>query len=350
MLPSRTIVLQTPCEHGIPQSSNFSIVDSVVDPSELPSEGGLLVRALFFSADPYLRGHVRSGRPSSIAPGNPLRGFIAGRIAASTINEWKAGDLFGASLPFSTVQIVSLKALRSTAFWKLSDHLTEATLSLGVGVLGMPGATAFGGLMDVLRPVKGETLLVTAASGAVGQLVGQLAKSKGCKVIGTAGGPEKCKLLIDKFNFDAAIDHKSCSNPAQLEALIRSSAPEGLNMVFENVGTTTFETAYRCLANGGRIAVCGAIAAYNEKQDSIPLCSIDPMQMIYTSQRIEGFVCTPWLVGAKGGNEWIRVLSEGVKSGEIKVTESFYEGIERWPEAFADLFIGNNVGKVVVRV
>jgi NADPH-dependent curcumin reductase CurA len=325
MISCRTLILKEPCEYGIPESSNFSIVDSVLDPSALPSEGGLLLRAQYFSADPYLRGHVRSGRPSSISPGSPIRGFISGRVEASTIDGWKEGDLFGASLPFSTVQIVSLQTLRSTAMWKLTEFINESQLSLGLGVLGMPGATAYGGLMDVLRPIKGETILVTAASGAVGQLVGQLAKLKGCKVIGTAGGPEKCKLLMEKFKFDAAIDHKSCSSPAQLEALIRSAAPEGLHLVFENVGTSTFETAFR-------------------------LCSIDPMQMIYTAQRIEGFVCTPWLVGARGNMEWLRVFAEMVKSGEIKTTETIYDGIEKWTQAFQDLFTGVNVGKVVIRL
>jgi len=350
MISCRTLILKEPCEYGIPESSNFSIVDSVLDPSALPSEGGLLLRAQYFSADPYLRGHVRSGRPSSISPGSPIRGFISGRVEASTIDGWKEGDLFGASLPFSTVQIVSLQTLRSTAMWKLTEFINESQLSLGLGVLGMPGATAYGGLMDVLRPIKGETILVTAASGAVGQLVGQLAKLKGCKVIGTAGGPEKCKLLMEKFKFDAAIDHKSCSSPAQLEALIRSAAPEGLHLVFENVGTSTFETAFRCLTNGGRIAVCGAISAYNDKQEAVPMCSIDPMQMIYTAQRIEGFVCTPWLVGARGNMEWLRVFAEMVKSGEIKTTETIYDGIEKWTQAFQDLFTGVNVGKVVIRL
>jgi NADPH:quinone reductase len=350
MIPTRTLILKTPCEFGIPDETNFSIVDSTIDSSTLPSKGGLLLRALYFSADPYLRSHIRSGRPSSISPGSPIRGFIAGKVEESTMSEWKKGDLFGGSLPFSTVQIVTSEIMKTTAFWKLTEYVTEEKLSLGVGVLGMPGATAFGGLIDILRPVKGETLLVTAASGAVGQLVGQLAKSKGCRVIGTAGGLEKCKILTEKFNFDAAIDHKSASTPAQLEALIRAVAPEGLNMVFENVGTTTFECAFKCLSNGGRIAVCGAIAAYNEKQDAIPLCSIDPMQMIYTNQRIEGFVCSPWLVGKRGGMEWLTVLSDGVKSGEIKITETIYDRIEKWPQAFADLFTGTNNGKVVIRV
>lgn len=347
MLPSRTLTLSSYCEEGLPSASNFTIVDTVVDSTNLP-EGCLLLRALYFSADPYLRMAVRSGRPSSVQLNQPMSGFISGRVESSTIEGWTKGDLFGGALPFSTLQIVTSTSLKKTAFWKLTDVITEDELSYGIGALGMPGATAWGGLVDVLRPLKDETLLITAASGAVGQLVGQIAKARGCRVIGTAGGPVKCALLLDKFGFDVAIDHKAATTPADLEKAIREAAPKGLSMVFENVGTTTFECAFRCLGVGGRIAVCGAIAAYNEKKPI--LCTIDPSAMIYTAQRIEGFVSTPWLTGQRGGGEWLREISSGIKNGTIKIQETRFDGIEKWPEAFASLFTGANIGKVVVCV
>jgi NADPH-dependent curcumin reductase CurA len=345
-LPARTLHLAAHCDEGVPTASHFAVVDTVVDTALPPN--ALLLRALVFSADPYQRSMVRAGRPSTVAPGAPLRGFIAGRVEASTLDGWAAGDLFGGSLPLSTLQVATQATLGATAFWRLPS-IGEAKISLGVGVLGMPGATAFGGLIDVLRPAAGETLLVTAASGAVGQLVCQLAKARGVRVIGTAGGAAKCALLRDVFGADVAIDHKECATPAALEAAVRAAAgPKGLHMVFENVGTTTFEVAFKCLGNGGRIAICGGIAAYGMPVS--PTCAIDPLQMIYTAQRIEGFVCTPWLVGARGGGEWLRVLAAGVEDGSISTRETVFEGIEAWPEAFASLFTGTNTGKVVVRV
>ena len=161
--------------------------------------------------------------------------------------------------------------------WKLPSFLNEATITRGVGVLGMPGATAYGGLIDVLRPVQGETILVTAASGAVGALVGQIAKHQyGCKVIGTAGGPAKCELL-KKMGFDSAIDYKTCDGMESLQAAIRAAAGStGLNMVFENVGGAHFEAAFNCLGAGGRLAVCGAISQYNDEQ--LVKVSINQMQ------------------------------------------------------------------------
>lgn len=267
-LPTRTLVVAASCDEGLPTHEHVRVVDGTI-PSSLPARS-LFLQALYFSPDPYMRSMLKSGRPSSVAPGSPLRGFLVARVESSTMDEWKAGEVLGASLPLSTRQVVSDKMLAQTVSWRLTGLVDDARLSYGVGVLGMPGATAWGGLLEVLRPKAGETLLVTAASGAVGQLVGQLAALRGVRVIGTAGGAAKCALLKSRFKFDEAIDYKAAAavGPHELEARIRAVAPKGLDMVFENVGKATFETAFKCLGNGGRIAVCGGIAAYNELEES----------------------------------------------------------------------------------
>lgn len=344
-LPTRTLVVAASCDSGMPGREHVRVADGTV-PEALPADA-VRLRALYLSADPYMRSMLRSGSPRGIAPGESLRGFLVARVEASTLAGWAVGDVLGASLPLSTLQVVTGAALARTAAWRLTGLVEDARLSLGVGALGMPGATAVGGLFDVLRPVSGETLLVTAASGAVGQIVGQLARARGVRVIGTAGGPAKCALLRERFGFDVAIDYKAATGPGELEARIKAAAgPKGLDMVFESVGTATFEAAFRCLGTGGRIAVCGGIAAYNEATE--PLVSISPLQMIYTAQRIEGFVCGPWLTLQRGN--FLETMRAALADGSVVVEETFYDGIDAWIDAFRALFDGSHVGKVVVRV
>ncbi len=346
--PTRTLVVAASCDEGVPSREHVRVVDGDV-PDALPPGGALRLRALFLSADPYMRSQLRSTSARAITPGEPLRGFLVARVEASTLDAWAVGDVLGASLPLATLQVVTGGALARTAAWKLTGLVEDARLSLGVGAMGMPGATAYGGLFDVLRPQAGETLLVTAASGAVGQLVGQLARARGVRVIGTAGGPTKCALLRERFGFHEAIDYKAAAavGPGELEARIRAAAgPKGLDMVFESVGTATFEAAFRCLGNGGRLAVCGGIAAYNDATE--PLVSISPNQMIYTNQRVEGFVCGPWLTLQRGN--FLETMKAALADGSVVVEETFYEGIDAWIDAFRALFDGSHMGKVVVRV
>ena len=234
------------------------------------------------SVDPYLRGGIKSINGLTGAANEPcprvMSGFVAGIVIASNDAAWAVGDRFGAPLPFATVQRAFLGR---TVAWKLTGLVgsNDANISYGVGVLGMPGATAYGGLTGVLRPreEKKETILITAAAGAVGSLVGQIAKQVyGATVIGTAGGPGKVHTLLSKYDFDYAIDRKALPDQAEdgtwrarKEALIgelKTAAPHGIDMVFENVGQDHFEAAFESLAPKGRIAVCGQIAAYNDNR------------------------------------------------------------------------------------
>lgn len=341
-----------------------------------------------------------STTPRHAPSARPVSGFLAGKVVASTCAKWQAGDLFGAFLPFHTLQVCTGAQLAKTSMWNLTPYITEAEINLGVGVLGMPGATAYGGLIDVLRPApapaagtKPETIWVSAASGAVGSLVGQIAKTRyGCRVVGSVGSAEKGRLCVDKFGFDEFLNYKEHAGVEALSAAVKAACPDGVNMYFENVGGAHFEAAMKNLAVGGRIAVCGAISQYN---DGVPMPSpINIMQMIYTGQRIEGFVCSAWLKvrwlasassirtpaykhnpnptlpfhlnpaflltlpptnrppnlkGEKGN--FLPDMAAWLKDGSLKVEETHFRGgLSKWVDAFVSLFTGDHTGKVVVWV
>ena len=344
-LTSKSIVLKSYVDSGHPQREHFEIVESTVQDPE--GEGTIQVQLIALSADPYLRGRIKSA-PSSFSLNAPIAGFVVGRVTVSNGNpDWTVGDLFGASLPFTTFQNITAAELKSTLIWKLTGLLSEEEITLGLGVLGMPGSTAYGGLIDVLRPQQGETIFISAASGAVGSLVGMIAKNVyNCKVIGSCGGPEKCRLIKEKFGFDHAIDYKVANDKDSLKEALLKAAPEGIDMYFENVGGYHFDAAFDSLRAHGRIAVCGGISQYNE---AIPqLNAINPMKMIYSYQRIEGFVCIPWLAGKKGN--FLHDMHSFLRSGKVTVQETIFNGIESWVEGFQSLFTGANVGKVVVRI
>ena len=234
--------------------------------------------------------------------------------------------------------------------WKLSGKVTDTTISYGIGVLGMPGSTAYGGLIDILRPKQGETIFISAASGAVGSLVGLIAKNIfNCTVIGSCGGPQKCEIVTKELGFDHVIDYKlpeNCSAEGLANSL-KAVAPDGIDMYFENVGGIHFEAAMANLRAGGRVAVCGAISEYN--QAAPPQLAIKNVaNLIYKAQRVEGFLCVPWLYRQKGN--FHEDMYQWLTEGKVVAKESFFDGIESWPTAFRALFTGENIGKVVVRV
>lgn len=281
-------------------------------------------------------------------PGDCMVGFIAGRVVASNHSNWVVGDLFGGSLPFCTVQVVTADQLKNGALWKLTHVLDEAHISYGIGILGMPGSTAYGGLIDVLQPKAGETIWVSGAAGAVGGLVGQIAKNVvGCKVIGSAGGGAKCNMVTNFYGFDACVDYKQATDAASLAAAVKSaSGGQGIDMYFENIGGMHFEAALANLRPRGRIAVCGTISVYNESKPVQEKISVS--SLIYNTTRIEGFVCHPWLTGARGN--FLSDMAKWLKEGKLRVEETTFDGIDKWPEAFQALFLSKNSGKVVVRV
>jgi len=350
----KTVCLNDVLASGIPGPEHFTIKEEPVP--VLENDGDILVQCLALSADPYLRGGIKPGRGKKA--GDAMNGFVAGVVLESKSEKWVAGDLFGGAFDFSNMLLITKEMMGKTIMWKLTDLIDEDKISYGVGVMGMPGSTAYGGLIDVLRPLQGETIFISAAAGAVGGLVGQIAKNEyGCNVVGSCGGDEKGKIILDKYGFDSHIDYKKASTEAELTAMLKAAAPEGIDMYFENVGGMHFETAMSCLRTKGRIAVCGCIANYNKATtgaDTSATASpggdvfnkIDIGQMIYSFQRIEGFVCMPWLSGQKGN--FLQDMSRWLKEGKIQVQETHFQGIEQWPLAFQSLFTGANKGKVVV--
>ena len=288
-----------------------------------------------------------------------MTGFVAGRVVQSQGNaDWQEGDFIGGAMDFATVQVLTRERLASTIVWKLTGYVDEESVSLGVGALGMPGATAYGGLVDVLRPQKGkgETLFVSSAAGAVGSLVGQIAKSVyGCTVVGSCGGRVKNERIVQRYGFDHAIDYTTLEDrdgdegKQDLDERLRAAAPDGIDMYYENVGGVHFESAMTALRPHGRVAVCGVISKYNDAEASRN--KIDIGSMIYTFQRIEGFVATPWLRRERG--DFLRDMSTWISEKKFIPDETFYDGIDQWPVAFQSLFVKGSPtksGKVVVRI
>lgn len=353
-MESKAVHLVQYVNEGTVGPQHFDIRTTTVDISpEALQDGDVAVKALVISPDPYLRGQIRatnmfSGTPNEIQLGDVLKGFVVVKVIASKNAALPEGTLLGASLPYKTVQIVTRAALQATVSWNLTPHITEEQASLGVGVLGMPGSTAYGGLLDVLRPNAGEVLFVSGAAGAVGGLVGMLAKSLfNCTVIGSCGGPAKCQLVKEKYGFDHAIDYKTVGSTEELVAKLKEVAPNGIDMYYDNVGGMHFEAAFRSLRPKGRIAVCGGISSYDEAV--VKPLAFNPLQMIYTFQRVEGFVCFPWLAGLRGN--FLGDMTKYLHEKKIPhVEETVFQGIESWAEAFRALFVGANTGKVVIKV
>ena len=344
---AKSLFLKSSVGEGLPGPEHFRV--SEIDPFLDLNPGDILVKLLVISADPSHRIMIKPVPTgyAHVKQGERMSGFVAGKVMESRNSNWVTGDLFGAYLPFTTIQVVTSAHLSKTLIWKLTNIIDESNISYGIGIFGMPGSTAYGGLVDVLAVKEGQTLFVSGAAGAVGSMVGMIAKNVyNCTVIGSCGGPEKCNLIKTEFGFDHAIDYKTIQTAEELQSRILEFAPKGIDMYFDNVGGMHLEAAYNSLAPGGRIAICGGISGYNEKES--PKISINPMAMIGKGTRMEGFMCVPWLTGVKG-----KFLEEMVRwhtEGKIIAKETIFEGIEQWPVAFNALFVGRNIGKVVVRV
>ena len=221
------VCVKDPLAEGVPGPEHFFIKEEAV-PTEV-EDGGVRLQILSISADPYLRGGITPGRGK--AAGDAMFGFVAGTVLESKNAQWESGDLFGGNMAFSNIICLGKEATTKTLMWKLTGLIDEENISYGIGVLGMPGSTAYGGLIDVLHPLKGETIFISAAAGAVGGLVGQIAKSEyGCKVVGSCGGPEKGKLILDSYGFDAHIDYKKAGSKEELDAMLKEAAPDGIDM------------------------------------------------------------------------------------------------------------------------
>jgi NADPH-dependent curcumin reductase CurA len=333
---NRSIVLNSR-PHGAPTAADFRLQESAVP---VPQDGQVLLRTLYLSLDPYMRGRM-SDAASYAAPveiGAPMIGATVSRVEASRHPGFAVGDLV---LAFSGWQDYALSD--GAGLRKLAGL---AQPSSALGVLGMPGFTAYMGLLDIGQPKPGETVVVAAASGAVGSVVGQVAKLQGCRVVGIAGGAEKCRYVVDELGFDACIDHRSADFAQQLAA----ACDKGIDVYFENVGGAVFDAVLPLLNARARVPVCGMIADYNATElppgpDRLRLLT----RTVLTKRiRMQGFIIFDDYGDRYG--EFLAQMSEWVKAGKIKFREDIVDGLENAPQAFIGLLEGKNFGKLVIRV
>ncbi|HBE9092202.1 NADP-dependent oxidoreductase [Serratia fonticola] len=324
--------------HGEPQADNFRLE---TNPIPQPAAGQLLLRTVYLSLDPYMRGRM-SDAPSYAPPvqiGEVMVGGTVSRVQASQHPDFNVGDWVLGYDGWQSHALSDGRGLRNLGA-KL-DHPSRL-----LGVLGMPGFTAYMGLLDIGQPQAGETLVVAAASGAVGSVVGQIAKLKGCRVVGVAGGAEKCRYVVEELGFDACIDHHSADFAAQLAA----ACPQGIDIYYENVGGAVFDAVIPLLNTKARIPVCGMIAHYSATElppgpDRLPL-----LQSLILRKRIkmQGFIIFDDY--AENFGEFLQQMGEWVSQGKIKFREDVVDGLENAPQAFFGLLKGKNFGKLIIRV
>ncbi|MDN4059843.1 NADP-dependent oxidoreductase [Massilia sp. YIM B02769] len=334
---NRALVLQQR-PHGAPDASTFRMTES---PVPQPQEGQVLLRTLYLSLDPYMRGRISAAKSyaASVEIGAVMVGGTVSRVEASRHPDFAAGQLV---LGYSGWQDYALSD--GAGLNKLDDDPRLASRALGV--LGMPGFTAYMGLLDIGQPQPGETVVVAAASGAVGSLVGQIANIKGARAVGIAGGADKCRYVVDELGFDACIDHRAPDFAAQLAA----ACPDGIDVYFENVGGAVFDAVLPLLNTKARIPVCGLIADYNatglpDGPDRIGLLA----RTILTKRiRMQGFIIFDDY-GSRYG-EFHGQMRSWLQEGKIKFREDIVEGLENAPQAFIGLLEGKNFGKLIIHV
>jgi len=323
---------------GVPTIENFRLEEIVVP---VPSTGQVLLRTLYLSLDPYMRGRM-SDAPSYAAPvaiGEVMVGGTVSRVETSRHPDYQPGDLV---LGYSGWQEYAISD--GTGLTKLDAKMTHPSLALGV--IGMPGFTGYMGLLDIGQPKAGETVVVAAASGAVGSVVGQIAKLKGCRAVSIAGGADKCRFVVDELGFDACIDRRSADLPRQLAA----ACPKGIDIYFESVGGAVFDAVLPLLNVSARVPLCGLISHYNDTglphgPDRLGLLT---RTLLTKRIKMQGFIIFDDY-GHRYG-EFYQQMSVWLGEGRIKYREDIVDGLENAPEAFIGLLEGKNFGKLVVRI
>ena len=323
---------------GEATASNFKLV-TVETPALADNQ--VLVRHHYMSLDPYMRGRMNDAK--SYAQPQPLgqvmQGGTVGEVVESKHPKYAVGDKvvgFGGWQEYSVVDASQPGALKKV-------DTTHVPLSHYLGAVGMPGVTAWYGLVKIIAPKAGETVVITAASGAVGSAFGALAKARGCRVVGIAGGPDKCKYVTDELGFDACIDYRQHPDVKTMSAALKEACPNGIDGYFENVGGYILDAVLLRINAFGRIALCGMIAGY----DGQPLPLSNPALILINRLKIEGFIVSEHM------EVWPEALTELgtlVGTGKLKPRESIAQGIESAPEAFLGLLKGKNFGKQLVKL
>lgn len=323
---------------GAPTAENFRMEESAVP---VPEAGQMLLRTMYLSLDPYMRGRM-SDAPSYAAPVEIGEVMIAGTVAQ--VVESKHADYTVGEWVVSYHGWQDYALSDGSALTRLGKH--PAHPSYALGVLGMPGLTAYAGLLDIGQPEQGETVVVAAATGAVGSLVGQIAKLKGCRVVGIAGGVKKCRHAVEVLGFDACIDHHAADMAAQLAA----ACTDGIDIYFENVGGKVFQAVLPLLNTKARIPVCGLISAYNATRlpDGPDQSGLLMRDILTKRLTMRGFI-----VFDDFGHRYpafFEDMSAWLQDGKIHYTEDSVDGLEQAPAAFIGLLEGKNFGKLVVKV
>jgi len=316
---------------GMVQRSDFDYTES---PVPVPGDGEVLVKILYISLDPAMRGWMNEGK-SYIPPvgiGEVMRAGTVGRVIASNDPGIAVGEHVLGTLGVQEYAVAKAKGLTKV-------DPTLVPLPVYLGTLGMPGMTAYFGLLDVGKPKAGDTVVVSGAAGAVGQVVGQIAKIKGCRVVGIAGGQDKCDYLRS-IGFDAAIDYKH----EDVKSALRQQCPKGVDVYFDNVGGEILDAVLTQLAMHARIVICGAISQYNETQVQGPR---NYMSLLVNRASMTGMVVFDY---ASRYGEAAREMAGWMASGQLKTREDIVEGLETFPETLLKLFKGENTGKLVLKV
>mgnify|MGYP000297052731 FL=1 len=317
---------------------NFKLVES-----EIPElkDGQVLLRHHFMSLDPYMRGRMNDSKSytANQPTGAVFQGGTAGEVVESKHPKFQVGDKvvgFGGWQQFSVVDATVPGTLRKV-------DTAHIALSAYLGAVGMPGVTAWYGLTQICKPAAGKTIAVSAASGAVGSAVGQLAKARGCRAIGIAGGAEKCSYVVDELGFDACIDYKAHTDPKSLYEALKAATPDGIDGYFENVGGAVLDAVLSRMNAFGRIALCGMISGYDG--EAIPMKQ--PQLLLMNRLTLEGFIVSEHMALWP---EALKELGAAVATGKLKYRESVAQGLAAAPEAFLGLLKGKNFGKQVVKL
>lgn len=332
-MTTKQIVLATRPK-GVPEIENFRIEN--INLPEI-KDGEILLTGMYYSVDPYMRGRMNDTK-SYVPPfeiDKPISGGVIGKVVASKSDNYKAGDIVVGNFPWRKDFIATEKELK-----KVDSNLAPASYYLGI--LGMTGLTAYFGLMDIGKPKAGETVVVSGAAGAVGIVVGQIAKLQGCDVVGIAGSDKKIDLLTSEFGFDKAINYKTTTD---MNKAIAAACPKGVDVYFDNVGGEISDAVIRNINFHARIPLCGQISLYNSTE--IPMGPrLQPM-LLTRSVLMQGFIISNYQDRFPEG---IQMLAQWIKEDKLKFTETIEQGFENLPQALLGLFKGENTGKMVVAV
>ncbi|MDJ0835646.1 MAG: NADP-dependent oxidoreductase [Acidobacteriota bacterium] len=318
---------------GMPKHSDFEYAES---PIPEPADGQVLVKIYYISLDPAMRGWMNDQR-SYIEPiklGDVMRAGTLGQVVSSKSDGYSEGDWVVGIGGVQEYALSDGKDLRKVDI-SLARHATF------LGALGMPGMTAYFGLLDICNPQEGETVVVSGAAGAVGAVVGQIAKIKGCRVIGTAGSPKKCNYLVEQLGFDAAINYKE----EDLYHSLRKHCPKGIDIYFDNVGGETLDTVLAQIRRGARISICGAISQYNNTEGVNGPKNY--LSLLINRARMEGFIVFDY---APRYGEAAKEIAGWITAGKLFTREHVVEGLETFPDTLNMLFTGENFGKLILKV